>query len=155
MGNFGVVVSVFCDGSLGACAFLCRVQVGEVLRTGKKMKQLNEEIKSALDEWREGMFAEVRQILAQGEANGEQLKVPAHDPVNHPAHYVACGIECIDVIQAVTQDMRGMDAVCTANVLKYLWRWPKKGGIESLKKARWYLDRLIEQKESFVREGRE
>ena len=155
MGNFGVVVSVFCDGSLGACAFLCRVQVGEVLRTGKKMKPFNEEIKSALDGWREGIFKEVEQILTQGEDDRADLKVPAHDPVNHPAHYVACGIECIDVIEAVTQDMRGMDAVCTANVLKYLWRWPKKGGIESLKKARWYLDRLIEQKESHVREGRE
>lgn len=119
------------------------------------MKQLNEEIKNALSEWREGMFEEVRQILTQGEAQADQLEVPAHDPVNRPAHYVACGIECIDVIKAVTQDMRGMDAVCTSNVLKYLWRWPKKGGIESLKKARWYLDRLIQEKESHVREGRE
>jgi hypothetical protein len=68
--------------------------------------------------------------------------VPA-DVVNHPPHYQADGIECIDVIEAVTRDMKGMHAVCTANVLKYLWRWPKKGGVESLKKARWYLDRLI------------
>lgn len=118
------------------------------------MKQLNEEIKSALDEWREGMFKEVGQIMTQSDAQAAQ-GLRSDDPVNNPMHYQAGGIECIDVIEAVTADMRGMDAVCTANVLKYLWRWPKKGGIESLKKARWYLDRLIEQKESVVREGRE
>lgn len=72
----------------------------------------------------------------------EVPEVPA-DVVNHPPHYQTGGIECIDVIEAVTADMKGMHAVCTANVLKYLWRWPKKGGVESLKKARWYLDRLI------------
>lgn len=69
------------------------------------------------------------------------------DAVNHPVHYQAGGIECIDVIEAVTQDMRGLDAVATANVIKYMWRWNKKGGIESLKKAAWYLNRLIASKE--------
>jgi|APGre2960657373_1045057.scaffolds.fasta_scaffold11057_4 hypothetical protein len=115
------------------------------------MKQLNEEIKSALDEWREGIFKEVEQILTQGEAQSAQ-GLRSDDPVNNPMHYQAGGIECIDVIEAVTADMRGKDAVCTANVIKYLWRWPKKGGVESLKKARWYLDRLIEHKTA---EGRE
>jgi hypothetical protein len=75
-------------------------------------------------------------------------KIPfKRDDVNHPAHYQAGGIECIDVIEAVTQDMRGLDAVATSQVIKYIWRWDKKGGIESLKKAAWYLDRLIASKE--------
>lgn len=68
------------------------------------------------------------------------------DLINHPPHYASGeGIECIDAIKEVTRDMRGMDAVCTANALKYLWRWKKKGGVESLKKAQWYIDRLIKE----------
>ena len=79
----------------------------------------------------------------------EQVK---SDPVNHPAHYQLQGFpegfETIDVIAAVTADMTGMEAVCTANALKYLIRWKHKNGAEDLKKARWYLDRLIGECES-------
>lgn len=69
------------------------------------------------------------------------------DTVNHPAHYqlrgFPAGFETIDVIEAVTADMKGMEAVCTANALKYIIRWKHKNGVEDLRKARWYLDRLI------------
>jgi hypothetical protein len=41
----------------------------------------------------------------------------------------------------------GMDAVCTANVIKYIWRCESKGGIEDLKKALWYLIHMIELNE--------
>lgn len=68
----------------------------------------------------------------------------AHDPVNHPAHYTAGGIECIDAIAAaLTCQKDPMEAWLTGQVLKYLWRWPLKNGKEDLEKARWYLDRLI------------
>lgn len=71
------------------------------------------------------------------------------DNVNHPAHYASAsnGIECIDAIEAATEDLEGLEAVCTANVLKYIWRWKHKNGIEDLKKARWYLEKLIEKVE--------
>lgn len=65
------------------------------------------------------------------------------DNINHPSHYVSNGIECIDVIKAVTLDLQGMEAVDTANVIKYIYRWKHKNGVEDLKKARWYLDDLI------------
>jgi hypothetical protein len=64
------------------------------------------------------------------------------DPVN-PSHYKQGGIECIEAIKAATGD--GFIGYVWGNVLKYLWRWPKKGGVEDLKKARWYLDRLIKE----------
>jgi hypothetical protein len=64
------------------------------------------------------------------------------DPVN-PSHYKQGGIECIDAIKAATGD--GFIGYVWGNVLKYLWRWPKKGGADDLKKARWYLDRLIKE----------
>lgn len=66
------------------------------------------------------------------------------DMVNHPDHYMSeTGLETIDVIEAFTFDLKGIDAVCTANVLKYICRWNKKNGLQDLEKARWYLDRLI------------
>lgn len=69
------------------------------------------------------------------------------DAVNHPPHYAGDRIECIDAIEVATADMQGMEAVCVANAIKYLWRWKKKGGVESLKKAVWYINRLIEKLE--------
>lgn len=69
------------------------------------------------------------------------------DMVNHPPHYTAGKVECIDALDAATVNLKGIEAVCTANVIKYLWRWKQKNGIEDLKKARWYLDRLIKQQE--------
>ena len=67
-----------------------------------------------------------------------------NDIVNHPAHYkTKSGIETIDVIDAFTEDLTGIEAVCTANILKYVCRWKKKNGVEDLKKAKWYLNHLI------------
>jgi hypothetical protein len=69
-------------------------------------------------------------------------KIDQADPIN-PLHYKQGGIECIDAIKAATGD--GFIGYVWGNVLKYLWRWPKKGGVDDLKKARWYLDRLIKE----------
>lgn len=70
------------------------------------------------------------------------------DNVNHPQHYIRGGIETIDVIKAFTSNLVGMEAVCTANALKYLCRWKEKNGVEDLKKAEWYLKRLISEVEA-------
>ena len=68
----------------------------------------------------------------------------AHDAVNHPSHYCRYGIECIDVIRATTKGMPAFDAFCQGNAMKYLFRWQYKNGVEDLKKAKWYIDKLIE-----------
>lgn len=69
------------------------------------------------------------------------------DMVNHPSHYTQGGIECIDALKAATVSKTGIEAVCTANAIKYLWRYEEKNGIEDVKKARWYIDRLIKELE--------
>ena len=69
------------------------------------------------------------------------------DMVNHPPHYTQGGIECIDALEAATADLTGIEAVCTANAIKYLWRWKEKNGVEDLRKAKWYIDRLIKKAE--------
>ena len=65
------------------------------------------------------------------------------DLVNHPPHYADGEIECIEAIEAqlTFEEYRGF---MKGNIAKYLWRERQKGGTESLKKARWYLDLLIE-----------
>lgn len=68
-----------------------------------------------------------------------------HDPVNHPSHYTQGGIECIDALAAATVNLKGIKAVCTANAIKYLWRWAEKNGVEDIDKAIWYLNRLREE----------
>jgi hypothetical protein len=65
------------------------------------------------------------------------------DPVQNPIHYTDSKIECIDAIGEATKDLKGIEAVCTANAIKYVWRWKKKNGLEDLKKAQWYLNKLI------------
>lgn len=65
------------------------------------------------------------------------------DNVNHPAHYTSGGIETIQVIQGkMTAEM--FEGFCVGNVIKYVTRYRKKNGVEDLKKARWYLDKIIE-----------
>lgn len=64
--------------------------------------------------------------------------------VVHPEHYTQGKVECIDALESATRDKVGIEAVCTANVIKYVWRYNAKGKpVQDLLKARWYLDRLI------------
>ena len=65
--------------------------------------------------------------------------------VNHPPHYNAGGIECIDALEAATSGLQGIEAFCTANAIKYLWRWKLKNGEEDLQKAVWYINSLIQR----------
>lgn len=64
------------------------------------------------------------------------------DNVNHPAHYTQGEIECIDAIKAATTGLIGIVAVCVGNAIKYIWRFSRKGGVEDIDKAIWYLERL-------------
>lgn len=75
----------------------------------------------------------------------DQAPAPKHDPVNHPSHYTQGGIECIDALTAMVSGYEDPnDAALTWQVGKYIWRHPfKNKPIEDLKKARFYLDRLI------------
>lgn len=65
--------------------------------------------------------------------------------VDHPNHYAQTRIECIDALEAMVEPYK--DAIDVANswqVVKYIWRHPfKENPIQDLKKAKFYLDRLI------------
>ena len=62
--------------------------------------------------------------------------------VDNPPHYNQAGIECLDAIEAATGE--GYEFYLQGNILKYLWRYRYKNGLEDLKKAEFYLKRLIE-----------
>lgn len=68
------------------------------------------------------------------------------DNIN-PNHYKQGKIECIDALEAATVNKTGIEAVCTANIIKYLWRYEAKNGLEDIKKAQWYLNKLINKLE--------
>ncbi len=70
------------------------------------------------------------------------------DAVNNPTHYNQAGIECIEAILAMTSSMDGRSAYMGGNILKYLWRHEYKNGLEDLRKAQWYLNKLIEEYEA-------
>lgn len=63
------------------------------------------------------------------------------DNVNHPKHYLShpSGVECIQITKHYN--------FCIGNVIKYVWRCDHKNGLEDLKKARWYLDQEIKDRE--------
>ena len=64
--------------------------------------------------------------------------------VSHPNHYeIKPGVEVIDIIEAVTKDMKGVEATDTANIIKYACRWKKKNGIQDLEKLIWYATHLV------------
>jgi len=65
-----------------------------------------------------------------------------NDPVN-PSHYKQGGIECIEAIKAALGE--GFPDYLRGNVMKYLWRYKEKGGVEDLRKSAWYLDRLFKE----------
>jgi len=59
------------------------------------------------------------------------------DKIN-PDHYNQGGTSCIDYIEAKEMNYHA------GNVIKYITRYKHKNGLEDLKKAQWYLNRLIE-----------
>ena len=63
--------------------------------------------------------------------------------VSHPPHYQSqSGIEVIDVIEAFTDGLNGIEAADTANIIKYACRWSKKNGIQDVDKIIWYATHL-------------
>tara|TARA_R100001443_G_scaffold116764_1_gene138391 strand:- start:1 stop:231 length:231 start_codon:yes stop_codon:yes gene_type:complete len=65
------------------------------------------------------------------------------DMVNSPPHYNKNNIECIDAIESATDN--GFENYLQGNIIKYVWRYRYKNGVEDLEKAQWYLNKLIKK----------
>jgi hypothetical protein len=70
------------------------------------------------------------------------------DKVNKPAHYEG-SIECIEAIKA-SMSAEQFKGYLKGNIQKYIWRFDRKGGVEDLLKAEWYLKRLIDETSTTV-----
>lgn len=103
-------------------------------------------------------MGDISGVTKQGKPGSIVIKCKCSDPkpdmVNHPAHYQSeTGLEVIDVIEAFTFDLKGIEATDTGNVIKYICRWNSKNGLEDLKKAQWYLNHLISHVEKMKKEN--
>lgn len=74
----------------------------------------------------------------------ERTQYQSSNPVESPAHYTTGGIETIDFMKAkLSKDQ--FEGYLAGNVIKYISRYQHKNGVEDLKKAKWYLERLISE----------
>ena len=97
-------------------------------------------------------FYTLGDVIWQRSTHPEELPFiddePKHDDnVNHPSHYTQGSIECIEALEAATVNKQGIEAVCVSNIIKYLWRYESKNGLEDVKKAQWYLQKLVDKLE--------
>lgn len=115
----------------------------------KKARKLNSDMKfvgaeEGMKEWKEILSS----MYPDSESEETKKSYFTFDNVNSPSHYTQGDIECIDAIQSALSCLNGFEAYLTGNILKYMWRWKSKNGIEDLKKSQWYLNKLIEYKET-------
>jgi len=87
------------------------------------------------DEWNT-----INRELNKDEGNTIALK----DEVNHPLHYNNGKVECIEAIDAASTKEE-FEGYLRGNVLKYVWRFRYKDNVKDLQKAKWYLEKLINE----------
>lgn len=66
-------------------------------------------------------------------------------PTYTPNYYVQNGMEAFDVMEAFVGELKGVDSFYWCNVVKYILRWQNKNGVQDLKKAKDYLQKLIDK----------
>lgn len=78
------------------------------------------------------------------------VKIEKDNPVERPSHYGKGSIECIEYIRDFLTKEEYIGYL-RGNIAKYMHRWRYKNGLEDLRKANWYLDRLT----SFMEDTKE
>jgi hypothetical protein len=92
-------------------------------------------------------YVVINKFRAMSTLHNNDLGSLESDPVAKPSHYNQGEIECIDAIKSATVNKGGIEAVCVANVIKYLWRFEAKGNpVQDLMKAQFYLKKLIDER---------
>jgi hypothetical protein len=101
--------------------------------------------KSPAEEWdavNKRRRAQARRV--NEELNAEKKASETSKDAINPNHYKGNGIECIEYMKE-RLNSEAFLGYLNGNVIKYTHRWQDKNGVEDLRKARWYLDRLIEE----------
>lgn len=94
--------------------------------------------------YRESLRKKFREVgdMVREQAQKQTDHKEIMDMVNSPPHYNKAGIETIEAIKAMTDG--GFEYYLQGNIMKYLWRYRYKNGVEDLNKAQWYLKKLID-----------
>lgn len=109
------------------------------------------EIFDTVEEWSNSALGKKYSDMVHKEINKNiNEKLEEKEMVSHPDHYQSDkGLEVIDVIEAFTEDLTGVEAFDTGNIIKYICRWNKKSKpVEDLKKVVWYTQHLINHLEN-------
>lgn len=126
--------------SFSKCRFLVNNYNDEIgLVSNVSRSSSSDFSRSVFQEWNEEVFLRFCGIDTSSVDNTEQV-----DNVNKPAHYNQSGIECIAAIEASMSNEQ-FCGYLKGNIMKYMWRYEDKNKIEDLKKAQWYLNKLIEK----------
>jgi hypothetical protein len=96
------------------------------------------------NEYYKGNSAQSAYELVKSFPNDWQEVFGQEEKVNSPSHYNQSGIECIDAMFAATVNKPSNEAILVSNAIKYLWRYEAKNGIEDVKKAQWYINKLVD-----------
>lgn len=107
--------------------------------------------------WLSGYNKEIERIAKEVEKLTKEIaddvalelgEIENEDNIKSPNHYVSeSGIEVFDVQEAFIHELKGMAASYWCNVVKYILRFQNKNGVEDLKKAKYYLEKLIDEEE--------
>lgn len=83
--------------------------------------------------------------MSNQSVNTDITETSKYDDVNRPEHYTQGGIECIDYLKAKLTPEQ-FEGYLKGNTLKYISRCEIKGNkLTDLRKAQWYLDKLISE----------
>lgn len=109
-------------------------------------KETDDKFQKLMVEYNKKLVTTNGQIIRDGEGH---LQIKGKDNVVSPNHYVTDkGFEVFDVQEAFIHELKGMAASYWCNIVKYILRFQRKNGVEDLKKARYYLEKLIEEEEN-------
>lgn len=109
-------------------------------------KEADDKFKKLMGDYNKKLVTTNGQTIRDGEGH---LQIKGKDNITSPTHYVTDkGFEVFDVQEAFIHELKGMAASYWCNVVKYILRFQRKNGVEDLKKARYYLDKLIEEEEN-------
>lgn len=125
------IIEHYCTNRKANCE---RCKVGEMIENFTEKKCVNVSVANLADDVLETVSKAVYL---------QENKTHERDSVDHPEHYNGGGIECIDAMIAA-YGSEVVKSFCLCNAFKYIWRADKKNGIEDIKKAVWYLNKLIE-----------
>lgn len=111
----------------------------------KNFKEATDDFKKTMREYNNKLVETNGQIILDRETL-EYAVIKGKDNVVSPKHYMSDkGFEVFDVQEAFIHELKGMSASYWCNVVKYILRFQRKNGVEDLKKAKYYLEKLIEK----------